>query len=319
MTVHLPGPQILPEEAGPVGRGQLLPQSRRHRAQPVHARAPVAAGTAARGKVAPHIPAQRVQTARTVETRWLGRRGPGRQVLLGEEPVAGHRVHDATRPGQGDRHVRHGQTRADQQEVPVLGYGAECAGRPRIGDVAVGPPQRRTGPVLAGGEVAESEHRRGRPELTAVGELQRQPGSLSARADHPVADPVQTAPSAAGDGVLQHPNQVPAVLLTGDEVTGSAGEAFLGEPAQEVLGVVGEGAHPAGGHIEQVAWVGRPVGGARAGLFGRVDQPDLQRPAEPLRLAHQLHRRQRSCRAGPDDGDMTRGQIPAHDSTPCFT
>ena len=83
-----------------------------------------------------------------------------------------------------------------------------------------------------------------------------------------------------------------------------AGRRAEAEPVQEMFGLLREGAHVAGAHVEEMARIGRAIGEAASEFARPLDQEHPGRGA----LAQELQGDEEPAEAGADDSDI-RGDI----------
>ena len=76
---------------------------------------------------------------------------------------------------------------------------------------------------------------------------------------------------------------------------------MLGEPAAEMQGIVGEGAHIGGAHIEQMAGLCRRIGHAAADRLALLDQRNADRV---ICIAQQMAGEQHSARAAANNDNV---------------
>ena len=178
----------------------------------------------------------------------------------------------------GRRHVDHGQPGPDEQDRLGLGRPLVEPRGPRVSDVAlaqdlqVGPPARR--------RVAEGEHDDVRLDATAVVGHDRVAVRRSADVGDHALGQGQRAPRGdvdVGEGL----GEVRAVQLAGQERPRVGRHSASRAPAQQVVGVAGHGAEPAGEVVEGVQRVCRAVGEARADAVVLLDDAEVDGPRSP--------------------------------------
>ena len=103
-----------------------------------------------------------------------------------------------------------------------------------------------------------------------------------------------------GEGLVE----VAAVLGAGHEVGRPRVRSALGaKPVDQVARLGRQGAHAAGGDVQQVALVGGRVGDPAAGVGARVEQDDVEGPAVAGGTVDEVDRGKRPGGAGTDDSD----------------
>ncbi|GAA0982551.1 hypothetical protein GCM10009562_32120 [Nocardioides aquaticus] len=219
----------------------------------------------------------------------------------GEQSVPAQ--HDHAAPGaaveQGRGGVDGGETAADQHDRGVVGQGVESRGVPgagkvpgRLGQGPVGPGEGARRQVAVGQDDAVGARRALRPTyVVARTHRRRQHVGDVLGADR------QPAVVGPGEKVVQ----VGRVRRAGQEPQRVHGPPGRERPLHEVPGVVGEGAHVAAAHVQQVPLVGRGVRHpARDGRAALV-QHDAQVAA--ARGVQQVDGGERAARPAPDDRD----------------
>ena len=234
--------------------------------------------------------------------RWRHQRGGRHPVRRGHQVVPRDRVQGPPRTVRSDRDVDHGQSGADQQEVAVgqlVGPGVRDVGTAEPGRCPVGA---RRGP---GGEYdGAGDDRLPRREA------HREPVTASGDPDHGFLAAFEAGVAGVLRRGLQQAVDVVAVHRARDEVLRlRLRVVVVAHPAEEVLGVPREGAHPAGGDVEQVAFVGRGVRRPAAGRGGGVDQGD---PVPRRQAGHQVGGRQRPRSTSPHHDDTAVAFASAH-------
>ena len=186
-------------------------------------------------------------------------------------PAGGDQPDPRVAAGQRDRDVDHGEPGADQQHPVASADAVQRARQPRVGDVALpgepgrgvgaggGLPSARTtavgglGPATAERHLGPARLSRRRPAPPRRG--RGSPGARASRAARPAGRPGSARTCAAAG---RSPGRADAVV---------------GAPAQQVVGVVGEGAQPGGGVVHQVVRVGRAVREPGPDRVGALDRP----------------------------------------------
>ena len=290
VPVDLPRASEIVAEAALVVLAEALPQLRGHRTETVDRRAPVAGLLDGPLDVGVHDALQLLERADAGDARrWRHHRGGGQPVRRGDQVVARDRVQLPPRTVRRDRDVDHGQAGADQQEVAV----GQLVG-PGVCDVSTAEPGRcpvdaRRGP---GGEY-DGAGDDGLPRR----EAHREPVLAPGDPDHGFLAAFQAGVAGVLRRGLQQAVDVVAVHPARDEVLRlRVPVVVVAHPAEEVLGVPREGAHAAGGDVEQVAIVGRGVRRPAAGRGGGVDQGD---PVPRRQAGHQVGGRQRPRSTSP--------------------
>ncbi len=292
VPVHAPGAGVVGEEGSLVLLAEALPELRGDRPESVEGRAPVAG----LGHRVVDVGVDRVLQLREraqagdARGRWHGRSG-GQPVDLGHQVVPRDRVQGAAGPVGGDGEVDHGQAGADEQQVAV----GQLL-RPRVGDQP-GRGRDGCGRPVGAGSGAGREDDRPRHDRLAGREPDHEAVTAAVDAEHRLLATLEAGVAGVLGRGLEQGGEVVAVHPTRDEVLGlGLGVVVVADPAEEVLGVAREGAHPARGHVEQVAVVGGGVRRAAARRGGRVHQRDAVAGGE---AGHQVGRRQRAGSAGP--------------------
>src|SRR5256885_780037 len=116
--------------------------------------------------------------------------------------------------------------------------------------------------------------------------------------DHIAADDLQPA-GRVENRLIEQLAQIGAIGETRDEGLRGAGDAALVEPANEMTGVVGEGAHVGRADIEEVRRMGGTEGEPSAGFAMPIDQ----RGARTI-VAYEIDRGERSRKTSSDNRDM---------------
>ena len=164
----------------------------------------------------------------------------GQAVHLGDEVVARHGVQGATGPVGGDGEVDHGEAGADQQQVAV----GQLLG-PGVADQPVRRLQRGRRPVGAG-PGAGGQHDRAGDDRLAGGEPDHEAVTATVDAEHGLGASLEPGVAGVLGRGLQQAGDVVAVHPAGDEVLRLGLGVVVGaHPAEEVLRVAREGAHPA--------------------------------------------------------------------------
>jgi hypothetical protein len=197
--------------------------------------------------------------------------------------------------------VDHGEAGTDEQH---RGIGVQLGESVRTPGIAVIVP----GHIIVR-EVADRQHR-GLDVIAAA----------AAHLDHEAAGARLNR-----DGLIGHEEQVPALAALPDLVAeqvldvgtvepprnegirsnrGTAGArpgfGRLAKPSDEVIGIVGKGAHAPGPDVQQVVGIARGVGEAAAELRPLLDEIDARVRQEALQ---QLDGEERAAEAGADDRD----------------
>ena len=201
--------------------------------------------------------------------------------------------HAARKPARVEleRHVDRGQAGAEQYDRVALAQPLPRLGAPRVVEIAaIGDrggidPRRRVRRQVAGGED------------DAVGGDQAAVGETHARrldVDHVALD--QRQPVVAHR--LERLGEIAAVDLPRHEA-GPRPAAMIAQPAHEMLGIVGECAHPPGADVEQVARLRRAIRDATRELTGIALDHRCPRAVE----AEEIDGEQRPREAAADDRD----------------
>ena len=204
-----------------------------------------------------------------------------------------------------EHHVHRGESRPEEEHLGVRGRPLVAGGPGR----APGQPGRKGGPARGelGREVAEGEHGGAGAEGRLACELDAEPGSLRRereRAAHHHAD--------AGAGGAEQLAEVPAVEPALEERLGVDRLATGREPAEEVRRLLGEGAHPAGGDVEEVLRLLGGVGHAAREGAGGVDEGDGPEVGE----ACERDGGERAARTSTDDDSAVRHAVDAPAARP---
>ncbi len=289
------------QETAALVRRQALPKLLRIGAERIHDRAPDSLVICR-----PHFPAhgpQMIGDRAEIGIRQPGR-AMGRRVAMAarQQAAAGQGIDAAAMAGieQGDDAVHHGQPGADQQHRRLR---IQVRRRPRIPGIA--EIMRR------GVLVRENCRRPGRPRRLHSGGRCRPP--RPARRG-PVRSPWPRPGPDAGCGRGRSArSRCPADPGCRRHRAGAARRyrpcrprrrrwrcCRAAEPIHEMIGLVDEGAHAAGAHIQQMVGVAGGIGEAAAELGVLLDQID---PAVGQRTLEQLHRQQRAAETGADDRD----------------
>jgi hypothetical protein len=280
VAVHFPVAGNMAQEQPLIRQRKPLPQPGNVRPQRVDEGLPAVRGL---GRRRPDVPDQAAKVDRAkVRHREDGRLDGtvGRtSILARNQRMPGYRVHDRLRmrAGQGDRHVQHGEARAEDDHRTAVGNAAECPGYPGVGNVARRSwhRERRTGRLVAGGQ-----YRRVRVDAAVGRQVQTQRPSQSARGQ---SHDVRGNPGDGGGwachplGVGEQLAQVPAVGRPGQESV--MPDPVRRGPARQVARVSCDRAHPVGGRIQQVGGVCGGVRAAQPVLSPPVNQGDPQRHA----------------------------------------
>ena len=302
-----PRPKVT-EKPASLLRHQAAPERRSDRPHGGDGVAPVASRRGAGRGVPPEQPREaRDGAGRALESggKRLDRaRRRSRAVLARQEAVPGHgeerKSHAA--PGKIERDVHHRQAGAEHQHRLARTDDVERPADPGIADVAVrlvelGPDGRG----VRGRVVAERQN-------DGVGGDAR-PGEnddrgLSVRPRLDVArhgdQPLETG--RAGRAVLGLEKQrfeVLAVDPPRDVRVGPDRVVARARPAHEVIGVVGQRAHPPGRHVQDVGLDRRPVGHAAAHGAEPIDEHHPRR----LPAAQKLRGHRRPAESAADDGE----------------
>ena len=261
----LPRASVLLDEPALVVVTQALPQLRGHRPEAVDRRAPVAGLGDRPLDVGVDDPVQLLERADPGDARRRRHQRGGRHpVRRGHQVVPRDRVQGPPRTVRSDRDVDHGQPGADQQEVTV---GQLVV--PGVRDIGTAEPGRR--PVGARRGPGGEHDGAGDDRLTR-GEAHREPVTAPGDPDHGFLPAFEAGVAGVLRRGLQQAVDVVAVHRARDEVLRLRFRVVVvAHPAEEVLGVPREGTHPAGGDVEQVAFVGRGVRrpAARSSGWGR--------------------------------------------------
>ena len=243
-----------------------LPELGGHRAEPVDGGAPVAGLL---DRVVDVGVDRRVQLVEGAEPgdAGRGRHGRGRRQAVhpGHEVVPRDRVQRAAGAVRGDGDVDHGQAGADEQQVAVGQLLRSTGRRPAAASVA-----RPAGRPVGAGSGAGGEDDGAGDDRLAGREADHEPVAAAVDAEDgllPALEPgvagvLRGGRQQAGHVVAVHPPRHEVLRLRLGVVVGA-------DPAEEVLGVAREGAHPARGHVEQVPVVGRWSTPGRGPSWGR--------------------------------------------------
>ena len=220
-----------------------------------------------------------------------------------------HRGGAAAR-AQLERDVEHGQAGADEQDRGVAPDHLERAGQPRIADVGRAGREAAIGQRRVRGRIvpdrehhAVGHHAPGADRHDRAGAVRRRRRAGDLGDDALQRDAGRGRPR----GPLEQVLEVLAVELARHERGRDARVLGHGE-AQEVVRIVGQGAHAAGRHVEHVLLGASAVGEAASHAAGLVGQEDAQ--AAAARAAGQEvsgHRRAAEAGAHHDDDPITRG------------
>lgn len=163
--------------------------------------------------------------------------------------------------------------------------------------------------AVVGREVAQRQHGGVDAVAAAAGGLEVEAALDRLQADRGVGDDEQVARAAQSvDGVAQEALDVLAIDAAPHEDAGAGADARglalgrrqLVEPAQEVVGLILEGAHPRGADVEQVLRVGGGVGEALAEPAALLDEID---PLAGSAVPEQMDGGESTAEACADDGD----------------
>ena len=307
MAVHVPVPHHVAQETALVGGLQTPPQGLAQRTDAIHHALPrqalrdgVTGVATQRAQRLPHWHARqrlRIETGRTTV------RVRQRQQCMPRQHVDAPAV-----PGIGQRHhaVGHAQARADDGQVAVAGQQAHAVVIPRVDHLArgqrVGTGDRQRAHAVAAGQ----HHLACLPDL-ATGERQLLRGGAGLQRGNRVMHDAELR-GAAGLRLLQACLQVRGIaaargVFGGYRVARQAGErVHLQQVVQEIIGRIGQRAHLAGRHIQQVLGPRRGVGDALGQHRGRLEHGDMQRSGG---RAQRMQRYQHARRTAADDGQVT--------------
>ena len=279
VPTDLPVACVLLDEATLVLVTQALPQLRSHGPESVDRRSPVAGLLHGPLDVRIDDALQLVERADAGDARrWRHQRGGWHPVRRGHEVVPRDRVQGPPRTVCGDRDIHHGESGADEQEVTVR----QLVG-PWVCDVATAEPGRcpvgaRRGP---GGE-----HDGTGDDRLPRGEAHGEPVTASGDPHHGFVSAFEAGIAGVFGRGLQQAADVVAVHPPWDEVLRlRLRVVVVAHPAEEVLGVPRERAHPTGGDVEQVPFIRRGVRRPAAGRGGGVDERD---PVPRRQAGHQV-------------------------------
>ena len=312
VPADLPAPGVVLEEDPAVVLGQPAPQLGGDGPQPVDGGAPVAGLLDGARDVGVDGVPQLVERGEPGDAGRRRDRRRGRQhVVAGHQVVTRHRVQGAARPVGGDRDVDHGQAGADEEQVAV----GELLG-PGVRDQAAGRDQVRRRPVDAGLGAGREDHRAGHDRAALV-EADDEPVAAPVDAEDPGLAAYEPGVGGVLGGGAQQALDVLAVHAARHEVLGlGLAVVVLAHPAVEVVGVAREGAHAAGGDVQQVAVVGGGVRRAAPGRRAGIDQLD----AEPRRQPRdQVGGGQRAAGAGADHHHTAVTFATAHHAHPSMS
>ena len=264
VAVDVPPRPSMAEEAALLLGAKALPQRVAVRPQTVDCRAPADLGAA------PSQPAR--EFADAADRHLVGANGDG--FITGMAPW------DLPPAGQGDdpsimpcrierkNQVHHRQARSDQQRGftgngEILNCGARL-GAPRVGDQAFGGSRK-------GGQrkrllVTSSKYQRSDVDRRAIIEPNFPRVALARGGDcRSLAD----LGISARNRFIEHRTEIAAEHAPLRETRPVA--AFRFEHPSEMIGIAGPGAHPVGGHIEQVRRLGRRISNSLPCAVARFD------------------------------------------------
>jgi hypothetical protein len=200
---------------------------------------------------------------------------------------------------QRDGRVDHGEAGADEQHRRIRIEIRQSTRTPGITVVACGHIVVR--------EVADRQHRRLDIIAAAAAHLHHEPAGARLDGDGLVRHQEQVlAPAALPDFVAEKLLDVGAVEpprnegIRPDRCAAGARARFRGlaEPVDEVVGIVGKGAHAPGPDVQQVVGIARGISETTAELRALLDEIDARIGQEALQ---QLHGEERAAEAGADD------------------
>jgi hypothetical protein len=207
-----------------------------------------------------------------------------------------------------ERHgdIDHRQPRAHQQDMVVWLQAFDGAGRPRVAHRQM---RRQMGEDRQGRglDMTQCEHQRGGMHHLAAVELQHR-AVLTPFDRDGILLLEREAARRAGHGFHQLLAQIAAIGWAGDETVGlflargGGGGLGLFQPAQEMVRVVGIGAHIVGADVEQMLGLPRLIGQTLRQLLAlALDQHDMRA------LRQQIDRQQRPGKSGADDSNRKGG------------
>ena len=103
-------------------------------------------------------------------------------------------------------------------------------------------------------------------------------------------------------GISQKILEVAPVVGTRREIVAPEAAAVVGQPLDEMVGLVGKGAHVAGADVQEVASASRRIGDAQRRLGSALDHGDAK-----VAPADDLGGEQNAAGAAADDGDVGGG------------
>jgi hypothetical protein len=179
-------------------------------------------------------------------------------------------------------------------------------GAPGIADEGGRATQRVRCPVDRRAAVSDRQHRGIDGSDRPVVERETEPLADRAQIGRPRADVLDPHPGALPAGVVEHVGEVPRVVQPRREAAGRELARHMPvQPAHEVRGVVGPGAHAARGDVEPVPRVGGRIRQPSArGCW--IEHDDLERGAGLRGTAGQVRGSQRAARPGTDHCDGRR-------------
>ena len=303
VPADLPVASVLLDEATLVLVAESLPQLRSDRPKTVDRRAPVAGLLDSPLDVRVDDALQLVERADPGDARrWRHQRGGRHPVRRGHEVVPRDGVQRPPRTIRRDRDVDHGESGADEQEVTV----GQLVG-PRVCDIGTAEPCRRPVGARRG---PGGEHDGAGDDRLPRGEAHREAVTASGDPDHGFQSAFEAGVAGELRRGLQQAADVVAVHPPWDEVLRlRLRVVVVAHPAEEVLGIPRESAHPTGGNVEQVPFVRRRVRRPAARRRGGVDERD---PVPRREARHQVGGRQRSRRTGPDHDDTAVALASTH-------
>jgi len=196
---------------------------------------------------------------------------------------------------QGEKDVDHTEARTENKHLVSWRDPFKGPDGPGILDVASRPPQKRIR-APSGAVPNRDGHAMSLEDCTRAKRCGDRT-AVEAQGHDLVGYAVEPrAGRRSCDGLVEREAQVGAVGGSSDESRRRNGLS-VGQPAQEMVGVVGKSAHLSRGDVQKVLFMRSPVRDTAADQAG-LGQDDLD---GPFRLPEQLGREERPARATPHD------------------
>ncbi|MNN01030.1 hypothetical protein D3C81_1136370 [compost metagenome] len=314
VTVHVPVAHHMPQETALVIEGQRLPQRLPHRADALHHVLPRNAALGGLRRVL----SQRTQALAQIHLQQrlgvvVGRRPLG--VRQRQQRMARQHMDAPAMAGRHQRHhgVGHAQAGTHDGHVSIGGDAMHRIEIPGFHALAV---RQRAGATRGQRtqRIARRQHHATRQQLLARSQRQLETGSVRVQCLHTLGTDLQLC-GARLHRLLQAMTQVVGKVAARHElrcqrVAINAREGLhIQQVIEEILDLVGEAAHLAGRHVEQVFGIGGGIGHAACQGQRRLQDQHTQ---WLLRTAQQANGSQDAGSTAADDGHITRPGVINH-------